>query len=97
LSAGVIGYRTVRLAQITNGQIIGLFGFGASAHIVIQIIKYKFPNSPVFVFTKTTEHAQLAKRLGAIWTGPSGDKPPTKLNKAMDFTPVGECAGGTDP
>ena len=91
LCAGVIGYRTVRLAQISDGQIIGLYGFGASAHIVIQIIKYKFPNSPVFVFTKTEQHAQLAKKLGAAWTGRSGDRPPEKLNRAMDFTPVGEC------
>ena len=91
LCAGVIGYRTLRLAEITDGQIIGLFGFGASAHIVIQIIKYKFPNSPVFVFTKTAEHARLAESLGAVWTGRSGDQPPAKLNKAMDFTPVGEC------
>jgi len=91
LCAGVIGYRTVRLAQITDGQIIGLYGFGASAHIVIQIIKHKFPNSPVFVFTKTAEHGRLARNLGAAWTGRSGDKPPAKLNRAMDFTPVGEC------
>jgi propanol-preferring alcohol dehydrogenase len=91
LCAGVIGYRTIRLADITDGQKIGLFGFGASAHIVIQIIKYKFPNSPVFVFTKTEKHAELAKKLGAVWTGRSGDKPPEKLNKIMDFTPVGEC------
>ncbi len=91
LCAGVIGYRTLRLAEVTDGQIIGLFGFGASAHIVIQIIKYKFPNSPVFVFTKTAEHAKLAESLGAAWTGRSGDQPPVKLNKAMDFTPVGEC------
>jgi len=91
LCAGVIGYRTLRLAEITDGQIIGLFGFGACAHIVIQIIKYKFPNSPVFVFTKTAEHAKLAESLGAAWTGRSGDQPPAKLNKAMDFTPVGEC------
>ena len=91
LCAGVIGYRTVRLAEIIDGQVIGLYGFGASAHIVIQVIKCKFPNSPVFVFTKTAEHAQLAKKLGAAWTGRSGDKPPEKLNKAMDFTPVGEC------
>jgi propanol-preferring alcohol dehydrogenase len=91
LCAGVIGYRTLRLADITDGQKIGLFGFGASAHIVIQIIKYKFPNSPVFVFTKTAGHAELAKSLGAAWTGFSGDKPPEKLNKIMDFTPVGEC------
>ena len=91
LCAGVIGYRTLRLADITDGQKIGLFGFGASAHIVIQIIKYKFPSSSVFVFTKTTQHAELAKELGAVWTGFSGDQPPEKLNKIMDFTPVGEC------
>lgn len=91
LCAGVIGYRTLRLAQISDGQVIGLYGFGASAHIVIQIIKYKFPNCPVFVFTKTEQHAQLAESLGAAWTGRSGDKPPAKLNRAMDFTPVGEC------
>jgi propanol-preferring alcohol dehydrogenase len=91
LCAGVIGYRTLKLADIMDGQNIGLFGFGASAHIVIQIIKYKFPNSPVFVFTKTAEHAKLAKSLGAAWTGRSGDQPPAKLNKIMDFTPVGEC------
>ncbi|MHC4170443.1 MAG: zinc-dependent alcohol dehydrogenase family protein [Planctomycetota bacterium] len=91
LCAGVIGYRTLRLAGITDGQRIGLFGFGASAHIVIQIIKHKFPNSPVFVFTKTARHAELARSLGAVWTGRSGDRPPEKLNKIMDFTPVGEC------
>ncbi len=91
LCAGVIGYRTLRLAEIIDGETIGLFGFGASAHIVIQIIKHKFPNCPVFVFTKTKEHAGLAQALGASWTGRSGDKPPAKLNKAMDFTPVGQC------
>jgi propanol-preferring alcohol dehydrogenase len=91
LCAGVIGYRTLRLADVTDGQKTGLFGFGASAHIVIQIIKHKYPNSPVFVFTKTEKHAELAKKLGAVWTGHSGDEPPEKLNKIMDFTPVGEC------
>jgi propanol-preferring alcohol dehydrogenase len=91
LCAGVIGYRTLRLAEITDGQKIGLFGFGASAHIVIQIIKYKFPNSPVFVFTKTANHAELAKKLGAVWTGFSGDRPSEKLSKIMDFTPAGDC------
>jgi propanol-preferring alcohol dehydrogenase len=91
LCAGVIGYRTLRLADIKDGQKIGLFGFGASAHIVIQIIKYKFPNCPVYVFTKTAQHAELAKNLGAVWTGRSADQPTEKLNKIMDFTPVGEC------
>jgi len=91
LCAGVIGYRTLRLADVKDGQKIGLFGFGASAHIVIQIIKYRFPNSPVYVFTKTAQHAELARSLGAIWTGRSGEQPPEKLNKIIDFTPVGEC------
>ncbi len=91
LCAGVIGYRTLRLAEITDGQTIGLFGFGACAHIVIQIIKYKFPKSAVFVFTKTDEHSELAKSLGAVWTGRSGDRLPAKLDRVMDFTPAGEC------
>jgi len=91
LCAGVIGYRTLRLAEITDGQRIGLFGFGACAHILIQVIRHKFPNSEVFVFTKTAKHAELAKSLGAVWTGRSGDRPPAKLNRVMDFTPVGEC------
>ncbi|MHC4757181.1 MAG: zinc-dependent alcohol dehydrogenase family protein [Planctomycetota bacterium] len=91
LCAGVIGYRTFRLAEIKNGESIGLFGFGASAHIVIQILKHKFPDNPVFVFTKTDKHAELAESLGAVWTGRSSDKPEVKLNKIMDFTPVGEC------
>ncbi|MHC4359828.1 MAG: zinc-dependent alcohol dehydrogenase family protein [Planctomycetota bacterium] len=91
LCAGVIGYRTLRLSNVSDGQTIGLYGFGACAHILIQVIKYKFPNSPVFVFTKTAEHAVLAKNLGADWTGRSGDNPPAKLNRAMDFTPAGQC------
>jgi len=91
LCAGVIGYRTLRLADITDGQTIGLVGFGACAHILIQVIKYKFPNSPVFVFTKTETHAELAKSLGADWTGRSFDKPPALVDKCMDFTPVGDC------
>jgi len=92
LCAGVIGYRTLRLAEVEDGQTVGLYGFGASAHIVIQILKHKYPRCPVFVFTKTAEHAELAESLGACWTGRSGETPPAKLNKAMDFTPVGECA-----
>lgn len=90
LCAGVIGYRAVRLSQITNGQIVGLFGFGASAHIVIQIIRHRFPDSPVFVFTRSEEHRELAQSLGAAWTGPPADQPPSRIHKAIDFTPAGE-------
>jgi propanol-preferring alcohol dehydrogenase len=91
LCAGVVGYRTLRLTGVTDGERIGLFGFGASAHIVIQVIKHKFPNCSVYVFTKTAQHGKLAEQLGAVWTGRSGDKPPVKMNRIMDFTPVGEC------
>ena len=90
LCAGVIGYRAVRLSQITDGQIIGLFGFGASAHIVIQILRHKFPNSPVFVFTRSKQHRELAVALGAAWTGSPTEAPPARIHKAIDFTPVGQ-------
>lgn len=90
LCAGVIGYRTVRLADITDGQTIGLFGFGASAHIVIQILRHQFPASNIFVFTRGSQHQELARALGAAWTGGPGDKPPDRIDKAIDFTPAGE-------
>jgi alcohol dehydrogenase, propanol-preferring len=88
LCAGAIGYRDLKLAGIQKGQILGLFGFGASAHIVIQIAKYW--GYRVFVFTRGEEHRHLAKDLGADWTGDLEDKPPQKINCAIDFTPVGE-------
>lgn len=90
LCAGVIGYRSVRLSEITDRDTVGLFGFGASAHIVIQIIRHKFPDSKVFVFTRSPEHRELAAKLGAAWTGLPQEKPPEKINRAIDFTPAGE-------
>ncbi len=90
LCAGAIGYRALRLTNIQDGQILGLFGFGASAHIVIQITKHKYPNSKVFVFTRPRqkEHQDLAEKLGADWVGATGETPPEKLNCAIDFTPA---------
>jgi len=92
LCAGVIGYRALRLSGMEDGKVLGLYGFGASAHIVIQVAKYKYPNSRVFVFTRSgqKEHQDLARKLGADWIGATGDTPPQKLNCAIDFTPVGE-------
>jgi len=92
LCAGVIGYRALRLSEMENGRVLGLYGFGASAHIVIQIAKYKYPSGKVFVFTRPhqKEHQDLARKLGADWIGATGDTPPEKLNCAIDFTPVGE-------
>jgi propanol-preferring alcohol dehydrogenase len=91
LCAGVIGYRTLRLAEICDGERVGLVGFGASAHIVIQMLRHKYPGSEVFVFTKTEAHAEHARELGAVWTGRSGEDPGVRLDTIMDFTPVGEC------
>jgi propanol-preferring alcohol dehydrogenase len=90
LCAGVIGYRAIRLSNISDGQTVGLFGFGASAHIAIQLLRHQFPASDVFVFTRGDQHKELARRLGAAWTGSPGDEPPTALDRAIDFTPVGE-------
>jgi len=91
LCAGVIGYRALRLSKMEDGKVLGLYGFGASAHIVIQIAKYKFPNGKVFVFTRPgqKEHQDLARRLGADWVGATQETPPVKLDCAIDFTPVG--------
>ncbi|NIP28523.1 MAG: zinc-binding alcohol dehydrogenase family protein [Phycisphaerae bacterium] len=90
LCAGSIGYRALKLTGLHDGQILGLFGFGASAHIVIQIAKHKYPNCKVFVFTrpKQKDHQELATKLGADWVGATGETPPEKPNCAIDFTPV---------
>jgi propanol-preferring alcohol dehydrogenase len=88
LCAGAIGYRNLRLSGIERGQTLGLFGFGASAHIVLQIAKYW--GCDVFVFTRSVTHRNLAKRLGASWAGGPEDEPPERLHGAIDFTPVGE-------
>ena len=88
MCAGTIGYRDLRLSGIKNGQTLGLFGFGASAHIVIQMAKHW--GCEIFVFTRNENHRDLAKKLGASWTGGPEDTPPTKLHCAIDFTPVGE-------
>lgn len=92
LCAGAIGYRDLRLSKIRKGQTLGLFGFGASAHIVIQVAKYW--GCKVFVFTRSEEHRNLAKELGASWAGGPEDDPPEKLHCAIDFTPVGETVAG---
>lgn len=91
LCAGAIGYRALKLTGMRNGEVLGLYGYGASAHIVHQIVKYKFPDSEVYVFTRRRGDApsKLAERLGADWVGITGDTPPKKLNRAIDTTPAG--------
>jgi len=91
LCAGVIGYRALRLSGMEDGKVLGLYGFGASAHIIIQVAKYKYPSGKLFVFTRANQkdHQNLARRLGADWIGVTGDTSPEKLDCAIDFTPVG--------
>jgi propanol-preferring alcohol dehydrogenase len=75
-----------------DGRVLGLYGFGASAHIVIQVVKHLYPRARVFVFTRPNQlqHQELARRLGADWVGATGETPPARLDCAIDFTPVGE-------
>jgi len=90
LCAGVIGYRALRLSGVKSGEVLGLYGFGASGHIAIQVAKHR--GWKVFVFTREgqKDHQDLALKLGADWVGVTGEMPPQKLRCAIDFTPVGE-------
>ncbi len=90
LCAGLIGYRAVKLLEPQDRWKIGLFGFGASAHIVIQILKYYLANIKILVFTRSKKHQEYAKTLGADWAGNAEDEFGEKLNGAIDFTPSGK-------
>jgi len=88
LCAGIIGYRALRLSEIKSGQRLGLYGFGASAHVAIQVAVHW--GCKVYVFSRSEEHRNLAGKLGAVWTGTSKDKPPTKMDSSIIFAPAGE-------
>lgn len=87
LCAGIIGYRSFRLSNIKPGQKLGLFGFGASAHIVIQIANIL--GCDVYVFTRSEKHREHARKLGAKWVGDARDICPEKLDSAIIFAPAG--------
>lgn len=87
LCAGVIGYRSLRLSGIQPGQKLGLYGFGASAHLVIQVARHW--DCPVYVFTRNPEHQQHARDLGAAWVGKAQDEPPAQLDASITFAPAG--------
>ena len=88
LCAGAVGYRALRLANIENGQSLGLMGFGGSNHLVLKMAKHKYPNSSVFVFSRNAEEREFAKSLGAAWTGAIDEAPPSELNAVIDTTPA---------
>jgi propanol-preferring alcohol dehydrogenase len=87
LCAGIIGYRSLRLSGIEPGGRLGLYGFGASAHVTIQVALHW--GCEVYVFTRSAEHQRHALTLGAAWVGQAQDTPPDELDSAITFAPAG--------
>ncbi len=88
LCAGAIGYRSLRLTGMKDGQNLGLTGFGASAHLVLKMAREKYPKSKVFVFARSEKQREFAKELGAVWAGDTEVTPPEKLDCIIDTTPA---------
>ena len=88
LCAGIIGYRALRLSQIQPGQRLGLYGFGASAHIAIQLARHW--GCEVYVCSLKQSHQALARDLGAAWVGGASDAPPVRLHASIMFAPAGQ-------
>lgn len=88
LCAGAVGYRSLRLTNIKDGQNLGLTGFGASGHLVLKMVKYKYPQTPVFVFSRNPEEREFALSLGAAWAGEITEAPPVQLEAVIDTTPI---------
>jgi len=88
LCAGAIGYRSLRLTGLKDGQNLGLTGFGASGHLVLKMARYQYPNAKVFVFARNPKERAFAKELGAVWAGDTEEESPEKLDGIIDTTPV---------
>jgi propanol-preferring alcohol dehydrogenase len=88
LCAGIIGFRSLRVAGVERGERVGLFGFGASAHLAIAVLRSW--QCEVYVSTRGASHRQLAESLGATWVGKESDKPPVPLDRAVTFAPSGD-------
>ena len=87
LCAGIIGYRSLRFSDVAPGEVLALYGFGASAHVCIQMAARR--GARVLVFSRDGEHRRLALRLGAVWAGEPGEVPPLKPQRAIIFAPAG--------
>lgn len=88
LCAGAIGYRSLFLTGLQNGQTLGLTGFGASAHLVLMMARHRYPDSPVYVFARSPEERAFALELGAAWAGDTDADPPAALDAIIDTTPA---------
>ena len=88
LCAGIIGFRSLRVAEVQPGERVGLFGFGASAHLAIEVLHAW--KCEVYVSTRGESHRQLARSMGAAWVGAETDRPPVELDRAVTFAPSGD-------
>jgi len=88
LCAGAIGYRSLKLSGLKDGQNLGLTGFGASAHLVLKMVKHKYPDTNIYVFARSEKEQIFAKELGAVWAGDTEENSPVKLDSIIDTTPV---------
>ncbi len=88
LCAGAVGYRSLRLTGLKDGQNLGLTGFGASGHLVLKMAKFRYPGARFFVFARSEKERAFALELGAEWAGDTSDAPPAALHAVIDTTPV---------
>jgi propanol-preferring alcohol dehydrogenase len=88
LCAGAIGHRSLRLSGVTDGQRLGLTGFGASAHLVLRLVRHRMPGTEVFVFARSPAERAFARELGAVWAGDTADRCPAPLHAVIDTTPA---------
>lgn len=88
LCAGAIGYRSLKLAGMRDGQTLGLTGFGASGHLVLKMARHLYPESAIYVFARSEEEQHFARHLGADWAGNFPQSPPRKSNAIIDTTPA---------
>jgi len=88
LCAGAVGYRSLRLTGLKDGQSLGLTGFGASAHLVLQMVRHRYPHTRVYAFARTDAERAFARELGAVWAGDTLQEPPERLHCIIDTTPA---------
>jgi propanol-preferring alcohol dehydrogenase len=88
LCAGAVGYRALELCRLRAGQHLGLTGFGASGHLVLQMARHRYPGSPISVFARSENEQAFALELGADWAGGTTERPPRALNAVIDTTPA---------
>ena len=88
MCAGAIGYRSLRLANVSDGMSLGLTGFGASAHLVLKMVRHQLPRTDVYVFARSEKERAFAMELGAVWAGDTTEPAPIRLDAIIDTTPA---------